>query len=94
MNDTINSPRTSGSGFDTPTWHNLSVEETASKLTTTIDVGLIDREAALRRASFGEIALPQVARRSMGSMIAGRLFDLMILVLLAAALLANFVGEF
>ncbi|WP_020681402.1 cation-translocating P-type ATPase [Marinobacterium rhizophilum] len=73
-------------------WHNLSCDETQHRLTTS-DHGLTQDEAQRRLASQGPNRLAQGQQRSALAVFASQFADLMILVLLAAAVISGIVGE-
>ena len=80
-------------GFRQP-WHALSVQSTLHHLSSDIQSGLTDEQAAQRRLHFGPNSVREQTGRTIWSMIVGQLSDFMILVLLVAAVVAGFVGEF
>jgi len=73
-------------------WHTLDAGEVLQRLGTAAD-GLTHAEAQRRLARHGPNSLPETRRRSLPVMFIGQFTDFMILVLLAAALIAGFVGE-
>ena len=74
-------------------WYRRTAEETLGALDTTADRGLVSAEAALRLQKQGPNTLPEGRRRSIGGMLLGQFKDLMIQILLIAALIAGFIGE-
>ncbi len=74
-------------------WHTRTAAEVAAELTTDPRSGLDDAEAARRLASHGPNALPEGRRRSPIRMLLAQFTDLMVLVLLAAAVISGAIGE-
>jgi len=74
-------------------FHAIGVDETLRRLGADPARGLTDEEAARRRAQFGENRLAGDAGTRPLAMLARQFADLMILVLLAAALVAGLIGE-
>ena len=66
-------------------WHTLTVEETEKALNTT-EEGLSDAEAAKRLAAYGPNNLRQKKAKSVWRMIWEQLTDVMVLILIAAAI--------
>ncbi len=75
-----------------PPWHTLSSEEVLQRLGSS-DSGLDEAQAQQRLQQFGPNALPEGGQRSPLRMLLGQFSDVMILVLLAAALISGFIGE-
>jgi magnesium-transporting ATPase (P-type) len=73
-------------------WHALPAEAALDEFGTTA-AGLSEAEAALRLAAFGPNRLPQAARRSAAMRLALQFHNLLIYVLLAAAVLATLLGH-
>ena len=73
-------------------WHALGTAEVRERLATT-EEGLTDREAAARLKEYGANTLPGTRRRSVLAMLLDQFGNVMIIVLLAAALISGFVGE-
>lgn len=78
---------------DTAAWHAASVPEVAQAVGAALDTGLSSAEAARRLAIAGPNALPAARSRSPLRILASQFANLMVLVLIAAALLAGFIGE-
>jgi Ca2+-transporting ATPase len=76
-----------------PVWHQLSPDEAVTLLNSNANDGLSSEQARLRLAEVGPNALPEGKRRSPLMILVGQFADLMILVLLAAALISGFIGE-
>jgi Ca2+-transporting ATPase len=74
-------------------WHSLTTEEAASRLESDLHAGLSARTAGERLAQFGPNALQESAGRHPLAMLASQFTDFMILVLIAAAVIAGFIGE-
>ena len=73
-------------------WHALTAAELPARLATT-EEGLTEREAVERLAQHGFNDLPDARRRPVFSMFLDQFRNVMIIVLLAAALISGFVGE-
>jgi len=73
--------------------HARAVEAIAAELDVDPAQGLTPQAAAMRRAQSGPNRLREPQRRSLARMLLAQLGDLMVLVLLAAALVAGLVGE-
>jgi Ca2+-transporting ATPase len=82
-----------GSGARPHPWHSLTVEEAAARLATDAALGLAGAESDARRELHGPNVLREGRRRSPWQMLAAQFADFMILVLIAAAVVAGFVGE-
>ena len=76
-----------------PHWHCLDSEAVAARLDTSLDKGLSAEAAALRLEQAGPNELRESGRRHPLLMLASQFTDFMILVLIAAAIIAGFVGE-
>ena len=74
-------------------WHCRTVEEVALELATRLPGGLNRAEAALRLARFGPNLLVEGRRRGPGRLLLDQFTDLMVLVLIGAAVVAGLVGE-
>ncbi|HEX6882238.1 MAG TPA: cation-translocating P-type ATPase [Planctomycetota bacterium] len=74
-------------------WHAHAVEALAAELGVDPARGLAPEEAAARLARSGPNRLPEPERRSLVRMLLAQFGDVMVLVLLAAALVAGVVGE-
>ena len=70
-------------------WYRKSVDETARALGTEAAVGLTGVEAAARLEKHGPNALKQAKKRALWQMYLAQLKDVMVLVLLAAALISG-----
>lgn len=73
-------------------WHVLPVEETMRELTVT-GVGLGKEDAAQRLEKFGLNQLKETAQKSAIQIFLNQFLDVMILVLVAAALISGFIGD-
>lgn len=73
-------------------YHSLGVEDTLSKLDTTKE-GLSDREALDRLNKYGANELKKAPRKSIFEMLKEQLSDVMVLILIAAALLSVILNE-
>ncbi len=74
-------------------WHCLDREGAAAHLDTDLNAGLSADVAASRLAQAGPNVLQEAARRSPFAMLVSQFTDFMILVLIAAAVVAGFIGE-
>ncbi len=74
-------------------WHLRPVDEVALDLTTELRAGLDDAEAQARLARIGPNLLAEGRRRGPVRILAEQFADLMVLVLLAAAVLAGAIGD-
>ncbi|MFZ3042833.1 MAG: cation-translocating P-type ATPase [Thiobacillus sp.] len=74
-------------------WHGLDSEVAATQLDSDLEQGLTADAAAARLAQVGPNALQEAARRHPLVMLASQFTDFMILVLIAAAIIAGFIGE-
>jgi Ca2+-transporting ATPase len=73
-------------------WHSLDIDATCERLDSTRD-GLSSAQAAERLTRYGANAIVEQARRRPWRMLLDQFADLMILILIAAAGIAAFVGE-
>lgn len=76
-----------------PPYHALSAGEVVARLATDPDRGLAPAEVARRRARFGANRLPGDAAPSPFVLLLRQFSDLLIVVLMAAALVAGLIGE-
>ena len=76
-----------------PFWHTLSPDEAALQLQVDPVAGLDTTQAQLRLAQHGPNRLAEPRRRSLLVMLIGQFQDVMILVLLAAALVSGLLSE-
>ena len=76
-----------------PVWHSLPPGEVVAHLGTSDTLGLPGAVAATRASAAGPNLLPEPARRTLLRMIVEQFSDLMVVVLIAAAVLAGVVGE-
>ena len=74
-------------------WHGLDSEAAATRLDSDLDQGLTAEAAAARLAQAGPNVLQETRRRHPLVMLASQFTDFMILVLIAAAIIAGFIGE-
>ncbi len=81
------------SGDQSLAWHCLNVEQAIRSLASDPGQGLRAADALSRLEQFGPNALQEARRRRPLSMLAAQFTDFMILVLIAAAVIAGFVGE-
>ncbi len=74
-------------------WHCLDHEQIASHLNTDLQTGLGREDADARLEEAGPNALHEARRRHPLAMLASQFTDFMIIVLIAAAVIAGFIGE-
>jgi Ca2+-transporting ATPase len=74
-------------------WHGLESAAAAAQLGSDLDQGLTAGAAAARLAQTGPNVLQEAGRRHPLVMLASQFTDFMILVLIAAAIIAGFIGE-
>ena len=74
-------------------WHSLSSEEVTVFLQVDPEIGLSASEAARRRKHYGRNTIEQGRRRSLLSLFVRQFNDLMIQVLIGAAIIAGLLGE-
>ncbi len=73
--------------METKHWHTLSAEETLSALSSAKE-GLSSAEAASRQGTFGKNTLKQVKKKSIWKMILEQVLDVMVVILILAAVLS------
>ena len=73
-------------------WHRLSIEKTLDLLGTTIR-GLSSEQAETLSIKYGPNELQEGKKRTIISMLLGQFKDVMIIILLAAAVISGFIGE-
>lgn len=78
-------------GLSNP-WYTKSKEQAMEDLCTSED-GLCDQEAAKRLSTYGANELRQKQRKTFGKMLLEQITDVMVLILVAAAVLSMFLGE-
>jgi Ca2+-transporting ATPase len=78
---------------DESAWHALTVAEAVERLNSHATDGLDSAAAAQRLLEHGPNRLPQAARSGLPALFLRQFKDFMILVLLAAAVVAGFIGE-
>ena len=74
-------------------WHGMPVEAVGQQLQTSLTDGLSAQEVSLRLARHGPNSIRETKPRSPWRMFAAQFTDFMIVVLLAAAVIAGFLGE-
>ena len=74
-------------------WHAIPVDQAVIELDADISNGLGDEEVSLRSKTYGPNKLKEFKRRSTLRMLLDQFTDFMVLVLIAAAVLAGFLGE-
>lgn len=85
-------PRSAAEGRPTSAWHQHTADETFTRLETGHG-GLKHAEAARRLAAHGPNVLAQAPPRSALAMFAAQFADLMILILIAAAVISGLIGD-
>jgi Ca2+-transporting ATPase len=76
-----------------PAWHTESVGAVADRLRTDPSAGLSRHDAGERQVTDGANELPEQAGRSLWTMVVEQFEDVMILLLLAAAVISGIVGD-
>src|SRR5688572_12834559 len=74
-------------------FYKLSVPDTLKSLQTTDTTGLTDAEISKRQEQYGKNALPVDAGTNWVKLIVGQFTDLMVLILIAAAVISLFLGD-
>ena len=74
-------------------WHGMTVEAVQQQLQTTLERGLSSEDISLRLARYGPNSIREAKTKSPGRIFAAQFADFMIVVLLAAAVIAGFLGE-
>ncbi len=74
-------------------WHSLPLTDLSRILQVDAEHGLDDREVVKRRKLFGSNAIEEGRQRSLLSLFLHQFMDVMILVLIAAAVIAGLLGE-
>jgi Ca2+-transporting ATPase len=74
-------------------WYNLTPEETARRQCVNPALGLDEAEVRARAARYGSNRLKEAKTRSLPAILLDQLRDVMILILLAAALVSGLIGE-
>lgn len=75
-------------------WHTLSADKVVHQLETSLQTGLSTAQVTERMAQFGANALPEKSKRSSWRMLLDQFSEFMILVLIVAAIISGFIGEF
>jgi Ca2+-transporting ATPase len=86
-------PRSPGSTMSAEPWYLLSSEEAAARLGTSLATGLNADTVARRLVESGPNVLAEGRRRGPWRMLLDQFTDFMVIVLIAAAVLAGFLGE-
>lgn len=79
--------------METRNWHCLGIQETCSEMTTDPDRGLDSGEARRRLGDYGPNALQEKPPRSLLSMFLGQMKEILVLILLGAAIISGALGE-
>ena len=78
---------------DAPDWHVMPGEQIATRLETDLQAGLNPEQARKRLEQYGPNRLTRAKRRGLARLFVDQFRDLMIQILLVAALVAGFIGE-
>jgi len=92
----VSQAKPAGKGGAAPSsvsWHGMTVDEVERQLQTTVAGGLSGEEVSLRRARHGPNSIREAKLKSPWRIFAGQFADFMIAILLAAAVIAGFLGE-
>ncbi len=76
-----------------PEWHTLTAEQTLEHWQSQADQGLSGAQIEQRRDRYGRNEIPEKARRGVGRIVLAQFSDLMILILLGAAMISGVVGD-
>lgn len=76
-----------------PEWHTLTAEEAVAHWRSDARQGLSGAQVERHRERFGRNTIPEKAKRGVGRIILTQFSDLMILILLGAAIISGIVGE-
>ena len=76
-----------------PQWHTLTAEQTLAHWKSNAEQGLGDTEVNTREERYGPNEIPEKARRGLARIIFAQFSDLMILILLGAAIISGVVGD-
>ena len=90
------SPKTEGAfGSSAPstTWYEITAEETAQRLATNLASGLSAEEVLKRSTLYGKNVIEEGKTRGPWRIFAAQFADFMIVVLIAAGIIAGFLGE-
>jgi Ca2+-transporting ATPase len=82
-----------GTCDDTTPWHALDTTTVLQKLSVDVDHGLDEMQIATRRAESGDNRIQEGRRRGIPSMLGSQFLNVMILILIAAALISSVYGE-
>lgn len=74
-------------------WHALSIDQVLRQLDAKLHSGLTDAEAAKRQAHYGLNQLTEAKRPSFLSMLLDQLKSFVVIMLIVAALVSSFLGE-
>ena len=76
-----------------PDFYKLSVDETLSELKTQAESGLTEADARQRQTEYGKNALPVDSGTNWFQLIFGQFTDLMVIILIVAAVISAFLGD-
>jgi Ca2+-transporting ATPase len=76
-----------------PAWHTLTAEQVVAHWQSRSAEGLNPTEVESRRQRHGRNEIPEKARRGLGKIVLAQFSDLMILILLGAAVISGIVGD-
>lgn len=74
-------------------WHNLNITEISKQLSTDVNSGLSEDEAAARTGKYGHNELKEKRKRGVLSMLLAQFTDFIISILIIAAFISFFLGE-
>ncbi|MGE5508866.1 MAG: cation-translocating P-type ATPase [Chitinophagales bacterium] len=74
-------------------WHTLVEEQVSAELASSVTTGLTSDEAVKRAAEYGPNELPEAPPRSLWSRVLDQFRDVLVLILLAAAVISCLLGE-
>ena len=74
-------------------WHQMDIEEVSGELKTDPRRGLTKEEAEERAKKYGPNALKEAPPRSILSMFLGQMTDVLVVILLVAAVISGLLGE-
>jgi len=89
----MSSPNRSTTVLSSTLWHTLSADETLAKWQSDSRIGLDTAELKRRQQQYGLNEIPEKSQRGLGMIILGQFSDLMILILLGAALISGALGN-
>jgi P-type Ca2+ transporter type 2C len=76
-----------------PDFYRLSVESAVQEIKSNLETGLSDAEVSQRQAEYGKNTLPKGEGTNIVQLIIGQFTDLMVLILIGAAVISFFLGD-